>query len=225
MIAAWVFFGVVGALTLNAAYHFGVAHGLRTDLASRLPGGNIVRECLLHPDQAVALLLDRIARNPVRWALGTAFSAIVVGGTLFSFVEEDVSLPDGWWWAFVSMSTVGYGDIAPHTTGIRFLATFVIATGIASTAILTAALAGRIAERRIAPEVVEATPELADDFSLLRQRAREHHEFVEEHLERLEALVSHPRQHGDERRELDPHAGLPWLWGFPAAPAVAECCR
>lgn len=104
----------------------------------------------MKPDVVVAHVLDRVAKNPVRYALVLIVASILLGGTVYSFAERDVSMPDGWWWAFVSMSTVGYGDITPKTTEIRFLAMFVIATGIAATAILTAALAGRIAERRIA---------------------------------------------------------------------------
>jgi hypothetical protein len=112
-------------------------------------------------EAVVTRALDRIAKNPARWALVSVAAGIFLGGTAFSLAEEHTSIPDGMWWAFVSMSTVGYGDLSPKTTGIRFLATFVIATGILATAILTAALAGRIAEHRIAR--ANETPELDDD--------------------------------------------------------------
>lgn len=95
-------------------------------------------------------------------------TGLLVGGTIFSLVEADTSIVDGVWWAFVSMTTVGYGDIAPKSTGIRMLATFVIATGIAATAILTAALAGRVAEARLSER--EQTVDLDDDFSDLIAR-------------------------------------------------------
>jgi hypothetical protein len=73
-----------------------------------------------------------------------------VGGTVFSLAEEDATLIDGIWWAFVSMTTVGYGDIAPERPLIRMLATFVILCGIVATAILVGEITGRIAQRRIA---------------------------------------------------------------------------
>jgi hypothetical protein len=131
-------------------------------------------------DVFVARAFDRVARNPIRWALVLIFSGILFAGTIFSLVESKVSMPDGWWWAFVSMTTVGYGDIAPKTPEIRFLAIFVIATGIASTAILTATLAGRITERRLT--AYERTPEMDDDIDHLIDQ-----------LETMKTTLKHPR--------------------------------
>lgn len=122
----------------------------------------------------VSRAFDRIARDPVRFAMYSVAAGVFVGGTIFSLVEADTSMPDGWWWAFVSMSTVGYGDISPATTGIRFLATFVIAAGILAAAIITAAIAGRISERRIAHllETAHDTDELHDDVLACVHRLR-----------------------------------------------------
>lgn len=131
-------------------------------------------------DVIVARGFDRIARNPIRWALGVILSGILIGGTIFSLVEKGESMPDGWWWAFVSMTTVGYGDIAPKTVEIRFLATFVIVSGIAATAIMTATLAGRITERRMTS--AHETPELDDDIDHLIDQ-----------MNRLKDIVKHPK--------------------------------
>lgn len=82
---------------------------------------------------------------------------------MFSLVEDDISYPDGVWWAFVSMTTVGHGDIAPKSVGIRMLATFVILCGIVATAILVGENIGRMAQRRL--EDAQRTEVLHDDLA------------------------------------------------------------
>jgi voltage-gated potassium channel len=51
---------------------------------------------------------------------------IVVCGLIYSQVERDVSLGDAVWWAVVTASTVGYGDISPESWPGRLLAGLLI---------------------------------------------------------------------------------------------------
>jgi voltage-gated potassium channel len=63
---------------------------------------------------------------------------------------------DAVWWAFVSITTVGYGDQYPVTTGGRAMAFFVLATGVG----LFGVLSGYLANFFLAPAKEEpvATP-------------------------------------------------------------------
>lgn len=67
---------------------------------------------------------------------------------------------DAVWWAFVSITTVGYGDQYPVTTGGRAMAFFVLATGVG----LFGVLSGYLANFFLAPAATEpeAAPEAAD---------------------------------------------------------------
>jgi voltage-gated potassium channel len=47
---------------------------------------------------------------------------------------------DGVWWSIVTLSTVGYGDIVPHTAWGRVVAGIVMVLGITFIAFLTAAV-------------------------------------------------------------------------------------
>jgi voltage-gated potassium channel len=51
---------------------------------------------------------------------------LVVCGTLYDRFEPDTSLGDSIWWAVVTASTVGYGDISPVTWQARLMAGLLI---------------------------------------------------------------------------------------------------
>lgn len=104
-----------------------------------------------------ALRLLRLARgikmfkyaDPIRglfraleesWLLyGTIFScllsAVVIGGTSLFLLEQGANpaiatIADGMWWALVTITTVGFGDITPVTTGGRMVAVAVMVAGM-----------------------------------------------------------------------------------------------
>jgi voltage-gated potassium channel len=58
------------------------------------------------------------------------FFTIIVCGTLGFMVIEDISITDAFYFSIVTISTVGYGDIHPSTTGGKILAVFLIIMGV-----------------------------------------------------------------------------------------------
>jgi hypothetical protein len=68
------------------------------------------------------------------------------------------------------MTTVGYGDLSPATPEVRMVAMIVIVTGVFATALITAALAGRVAEIRIERKKISAqdTYTLEDDIEKIQ---------------------------------------------------------
>ncbi len=63
----------------------------------------------------------------------------------FYFFEKpntpDLTIWDSFWWALVTITTIGYGDIFPKTAGGRLLAIFLMFAGIGTLGISTAAIA------------------------------------------------------------------------------------
>lgn len=77
--------------------------------------------------------------NGFKYILTLSVVLIFVGGTLFSF-SEDIALPDGIWWAFVTSTTVGYGDISPNTIFGRIIACILMVCGIGLIGSLTSTI-------------------------------------------------------------------------------------
>ncbi|MES2869061.1 MAG: voltage-gated potassium channel protein [Pseudomonadota bacterium] len=73
-------------------------------------------------------------------------------GTLFigdQFAPAVTDLPSAFYFAIVVMSTVGFGDIIPHTTDARFFTLTVIILGITVFAISVASIAGPLISNNI----------------------------------------------------------------------------
>jgi voltage-gated potassium channel len=85
--------------------------------------------------------------------------AILILGTLMYVVEGPkngyTSIPVAMYWATVTMTTVGYGDITPHTHLGKAIASFMMLLGwgilAVPTGIVTAEISARRADRRGGP--------------------------------------------------------------------------
>ena len=104
---------------------------------------------LSHYFSALGVLLDVLKAE--RHAIGAAYFVIAVGIVLAStgiYVFEHEAQPDGFasipaaiYWAIVTLSTVGYGDVVPITTGGRILGAVVIMLGVGNLTIPTGIIA------------------------------------------------------------------------------------
>jgi voltage-gated potassium channel len=103
------------------------------------------------------------------------------GGAAFSAVEER-STWDGVWWAVVTMTTVGYGDINPETVEGRVIAIVVMIVGIGFVALLTAALA----ERFVASHVEAAEDEVGERIEAAEADVVAELREITERLQRVE---------------------------------------
>ncbi|MEH0936479.1 potassium channel family protein [Micromonospora psammae] len=83
-------------------------------------------ENLLLPFRWIYRGLFWFANSP-RTLITSYLLMIVVAGVIYGQVEN-ASAADAVWWAVVTASTVGYGDISPTTWQGRFLAALLIST-------------------------------------------------------------------------------------------------
>lgn len=80
-----------------------------------------------------------LVRNHLGTTLMVAFIVIVMSGFLIAAIDPGFDTPwDGIWWAWVTVTTVGYGDLVPLSTEGRLFASFLILMGIGLFSLLTA---------------------------------------------------------------------------------------
>ncbi len=87
-------------------------------------------------------------KTALRGVMAVAIVLVLIGGSFIALVERAPDsningVGDGIWWAFVTITTVGYGDEFPVTTSGRLIGIVTMAAGIAVWSVLTATIASR----------------------------------------------------------------------------------
>lgn len=77
--------------------------------------------------------------NGFKYVVFATVMTIITGGVLIHYAEG-MAYGDGIWWAFVTATTVGYGDISPDTTYGRLIAMALMLVGIGLIGSLTSTL-------------------------------------------------------------------------------------
>jgi voltage-gated potassium channel len=122
--------------------------------------------------------IERIltSRHVVLHLVWTTIVLVVIFGVLIRLVDKE-EFPSVWlamWWAIGTVTTVGYGDIAPAETSGRIVAAALMIVGIAFLSLVTATVASALVSRA-AGEISEDTEDLPSTLAR-----------IEERLERLE---------------------------------------
>ncbi|MCB1050779.1 MAG: ion transporter [Acidobacteria bacterium] len=109
---------------------------------------------LIHYIGAADLLMKAMASSARKIAvfLLAVLALVVVLGSLMYVLEGEkngfTSIPVGIYWAIVTMTTVGYGDISPATPAGRFLAAMVMLLGYGIIAVPTGIVTVEMGELR-----------------------------------------------------------------------------
>jgi voltage-gated potassium channel len=121
--------------------------------------------------------------DSLRIAAILTLTAVVVGGAAeYAAETEFKTLWDGVWWAVVTVTTVGYGDLAPKTVGGRVIGMVLMFVGIAFLSLLTAAIASRFVKEERSEEREEAEQQRVEMMETLRR--------IEADLAELKTLAS-----------------------------------
>jgi voltage-gated potassium channel len=161
------FFGIVDLLSVlptYLAYFFGGGSALLVIRVLRLL--RVFRVLKLMQFVAEAQVLKSALKSSLRKItifIGGVLSLCVLIGTLMFFIEGDnpesnfTSIPQGIYWAIVTLTTVGYGDIAPVTVLGKFMASLVMIMGYGVIAVPTGIVTVELAKQ--GPVSTQACPD------------------------------------------------------------------
>ena len=99
----------------------------------------------------------------------TAGTAVLTG--LIAHLVDRADFPTfgtGVWWAIVTLGTVGYGDVVPHTAWGRVLGGAVIVFGVTFISFLVAIVTSMLVEANRAPDEDARDAQHAETQALLR---------------------------------------------------------
>ncbi len=90
--------------------------------------------------------------RPLAAAIGVMAALVVIAASAMYMLEGRHQpeafgdIPKAMWWSAVTLTTVGYGDVAPITSPGRVVATFIMALGVGMVALPSGMLASRFSE-------------------------------------------------------------------------------
>ena len=96
----------------------------------------------------LATLLAFLRRENLFRLMGVIVVLVLAGAAGLTWFEEDRSFPDAIWWAIVTLTTVGFGDISPVSLGGRMIGVVLMFFGIGVLGTFTATIAGVFVEKR-----------------------------------------------------------------------------
>ena len=106
-------------------------------------------------DKVTEPLLEFVAflrRENLFRLMGVIVLLVLVGAVGLTSFEENRSFPDALWWAIVTVTTVGFGDISPVSLGGRLIGAVLMVFGIGVLGMFTATIAGVFVEKRLRKE-------------------------------------------------------------------------
>lgn len=121
--------------------------------------------------------IKSLSDNKLTTTLLTAFFIMILAGIIIAGIDPAIPNPiQGIWWAWVTMSTVGYGDVVPVSIVGKVFAAFLILMGLALFSVITANFSAIFVQREMGQDVAEVRREGKE----IRQILQELHQLKKE---------------------------------------------
>ena len=147
------FFGIVDLLAVAPVYLsllFGVAHSFTVVRSLRLLRAFRILKLTEYIGEAAVLrvALQESARKIIVLLFAVLTIIVIVGAMMYEIEGESngfTSIPTAMYWAVVTVTTVGYGDISPKTVVGRILASLLMIIGFGIIAVPTGIVSFEVA--------------------------------------------------------------------------------
>ena len=141
-----------------------------------------------------------MGRNHLGPTLMVSFIIIIMAGTLMAVIDPNVQTPmDGIWWAWVTVTTVGYGDIVPGSTAGRLFGSVLILMGIGLFSMMTASFSAFFMQQEEEDLIAKETAN-ADRLAKMESRMEQ----LETKLDQLLTIALEAEQlRREQGRDLD----------------------
>ena len=168
---AFSFFGIVDFLAIIPTYlslFISVTHSLMVVRAFRLL--RVFRVLKLSHFVGEARMLQAALRASMRKIiifLGAVLTVVLLVGSLMYLIEGEshgfTSIPQSMYWAVVTMTTVGYGDVAPQTVIGKLPASTLMIMGYGLIAVPTGIVTVEVAGARKVKLTTQVCPQCASE--------------------------------------------------------------
>jgi len=134
-------------------------------------------------------IVDIFTFNSLGYILLAALGITVFSGLLISILDPAVHTPwDGIWWAWETVTTVGYGDVAPTNFPGRLIAIIVMIFGSVLFSILTANLSAYLISKSRASKDIHAVKREEDELLKTLHSIQQQLKEIKQKVERLEQV-------------------------------------
>jgi len=160
------FFGLVDLVSVLPTYLSLVVAGTQSLLVIRalrlLRVFRVLKLAQYVGEAQVLMAALRASRPKIIVFIGTVMTCVVIVGAAMYLIEGEEhgfdSIPRAMYWAIVTMTTVGYGDIAPGTVAGQALAALLMILGYAIIAIPTGIVSAELVRKPSAHVSTQACP-------------------------------------------------------------------
>lgn len=131
-----------------------------------------------------------LTRNHLATTLLVALAFTLMSGLLIAGIDPSIeNVWEGLWWAWVTVATVGYGDVVPQSVAGKVFGAVVILFGVGFFSLLTASFSAYFISRG----EIEIEEEEAEEIYRLKDIERRM-EVMEKALQRIEARLNEERR-------------------------------